>query len=122
MSNKKHRYAGQRPHELTIQERVDRIARTGQISVGDLTANYNIGYRDGKKEGIEWGYDSAYGSMMLALHREFGWGKERLKRLAMATAEVQVECITTEEAFRKIVDETGLSLLQMRDIIDKGGV
>ena len=121
MGNKKHRYAGQRPHELTRQERVARIEQQG-ISMSDLKANYDLGYRKGKEEGIEWGYDSAYGSMMLALHREFGFGAERLKRLAMATASVQVECITTEEAFRKIVDETGVTLPQMKDVINNGGV
>lgn len=121
MGNKKHRYAGQRPHELTMPERAARIIESG-ISMSDLKANYDLGYRKGKEDGIEWGYDSAYGSVMLALHREFGWGKDRLKRLAMAAAKVQVECITTEEAFRKIVEETGVTLLQMKERINSGGV
>lgn len=121
MGNKKHRYAGQRPHELTRQERVARIEQQG-ISMSDLKANYDIGRKDGQKAGFEYGFDSAYGSVMLALHREFGFGAERLKRLAMATAKVQVECLTTIEAFRKLVEETGVTLPQMKDVISSGGV
>ena len=121
MGNKKHRYAGQRPHELTVPERVARIEKKG-VQFSDLKANYDLGYRKGREDGTEYGYDVAYSSVMLALHREFGFGAERLKRLAMAAAEAQVECITTEEAFSKIVEETGLTLLQMKERINSGGV
>lgn len=121
MGNKKHRYAGQRPHELTMQERAARIVKSG-ITMSDLKANYDLGRKDGQKAGFEYGFDSAYGSVMLALHREFGFGAERLKRLAVAAARVQVECLTTMEAFSKLVEETGVTLPQMKDVINNGGV
>lgn len=118
MGNKKHRFAGQRPHELTMKERAERIVKNG-IQMSDLKANYDLGHKQGRKAGFEYGFDSAYGSVMLALHREFGFGAERLKRLAMATAKVQIECITTMEAFRKIVEETGVTLPQMHEVLNE---
>lgn len=121
MAKGKHRYAGPPVRKLTVNERVQQIERNG-ITLNDLKANFDEGYKQGRTHGLEWGYDSAWGSVMLALHREFGFGAERLKRLAMATAQVQIDCITTEEAFRKLVDETGLSLPQFREVIDQGGV
>ncbi len=118
MSNKKHRYAGKRPHELTMAERADRIVRTGEITIKDLRANYERGRADG----IAWGYDAAYGSLMIALHNEFGFGRERLARLAMATADVQINYLTNDEVYRQLVAETGLDLPTMRTYIDNAGL
>lgn len=121
MANKKHRYAGQRLRELKTPDIVDRIQRNG-ITLADLRKNHQLGYEQGKADGLSWGYDAAYGSMMLALHREFGFGRERLSRLAMATAEIQINCTVNREAYEQLVAETGLSLPEMREIVDSGGI
>lgn len=119
--SKNKRYAGTRPHNLNKFEIVDRIQRNG-ITIDDLKANYKFGYEKGKNDGIEWAYDAAYGSIMLALHKEFGFGRDRLSRLAMATAQIQIDCMTNDETFRRLLDEAGIDLPRMRDVIDRGGV
>lgn len=120
MSKNKRRYAGPPVRSYSVQDRVASIQRNG-ITLADLKDNFERGVKAGYQNGLEWGYDSAWGSVMLALHREFGFGRERLARLANATAQVQVECITSQEAFRKIVDETGLTLPEFREVINQGG-
>lgn len=120
MSKNKRRYAGPPIRSYSVQDRVASIQRNG-ITMADLKDNFERGVKAGYQKGLEWGYDSAWGSVMLALHREFGFGRDRLARLANATAEVQIECITSQEAFRKIVDETGLTLPEFREAVDQGG-
>lgn len=120
MSKNKRRYAGPPIRSYSVQDRVASIQRNG-ITMADLKDNFERGVKVGYQNGMEWGYDSAWGSVMLALHREFGFGRDRLARLANATAEVQIECITSQEAFRKIVDETGLTLPEFREVVDQGG-
>lgn len=121
MAKRKHRYAGPTVRSYSVQDRVASIMRNG-ITLTDLKDNFDRGVKQGYKEGLEWGYDSAWGAVMLALHREFGFGRERLIRVANATARAQIECITTQEAFRKIVDETGLTLPEFREVINEGGL
>lgn len=120
MSNKKYHNPGGPLRNPKIADCVARIERNG-ISLADLRHNFELGYKQGKEEGIAWGYDAAYGSLMIALHRVYGFGRDRLSRLAMATAEVQIECMSNDEAYRKLVAETGLSLLEMREIVENGG-
>ena len=120
MSKNKRRYAGPPIRSYSVQDRVASIQRNG-ITMADLKDNFERGVKVGYQSGMEWGYDSAWGAVMLALHREFGFGRDRLARLANATAEVQIECITSQEAFRKIVDETGLTLPEFREVVDQGG-
>lgn len=121
MAKNKRRYAGPPVRPYSVQDRVNSIMRNG-ITLADLKDNFERGKKIGYNEGLQWGYDSAWGAVMLALHREFGFGRERLARLANATADVQIECITSQEAFRKIVDETGLTLPEFREAVDAGGV
>lgn len=121
MSKNKRRYAGPPIRSYSVQDRVASIQRNG-ITMADLKDNFERGVKAGYQNGMEWGYDAAWGSVMLALHREFGFGRDRLARLANATARVQIECITTQEAFRAIVDETGLTLPEFREAINEGGL
>ena len=71
-----------------------------------------------------WGVDAEdlQVSMMLALKREFGFGHDRLGRVAMAAAAIQVEYLTTDEMYEQLKKECGVELPRMRDIIDGGGV
>lgn len=123
MKHRKHRYAGPMvPHNLSPQERAERIIKNGEIKVADLKANFDLGYEKGKADGIAWGYDAAYGSVMVALHREFGFGHDRLARVAMAAADVQINCTTNSEAYYQLVAETGLDLPTMRAYVDSAGL
>ena len=118
--NKKYCNPGGPLRNLSTKERVDRICRNG-ITLNDLKHNFELGFEKGKAEGIAWGYDAAYGSLMIALHREFGFGRERLSRLAMATADVQINCLSNRKAYEQLVAETGLTLPEMREIVENGG-
>ena len=121
MAKNKRRYAGPPVRSYSVQDRVASIQRNG-ITLADMKDNFDRGVKQGYQQGLEWGYDSAWGAVMLALHREFGFGRERLIRLANATSKVQVECITTQDAFRALVDETGLKLPEFREVVNEGGV
>lgn len=117
----KHRYAGVRPHKLSNQEVIARIQRNG-ITAKDLEREYDRGYLAGNAAGVEWGYDSSIGAVMLALHRVFGFGQKRLARLANAVAEIQIEYCTTEDTFRAVLDESGIDYPRMKDIVKNGGI
>ena len=120
MSNKKYRNPGGPIRNPTKQERVDRILK-GEITMSDLKYNWELGYRQGKAEGMAYGYDSVYGPMIIALHREFGFGKQRLERLADVIADVQVEFNTNDEAYQQMIEETGVNVPRMREIVEKAG-
>lgn len=117
---KKYRNPGGPLRNLSTKERVDRICQNG-ITIADLKHNFELGFEKGKAEGIAWGYDAAYGSLMVALHNLYGFGKVRLGRVAMAAADVQINCMTNREAYEKLVAETGLTLPEMREIVENGG-
>ena len=91
-------------------------------SLEELQASMQALIEQGKKEGQSWAFDAAYGSVMLALKREFGFGHDRLGRVAMAAAAIQVEYLTTDEMYEQLKKECGVELPRMRDIIDGGGV
>lgn len=110
MGNKKHRYAGPRPHALTGKEIVDRICRNG-ITLNDLQAYYKRGFR----EGMEHGYENAYAPILLAMHELYGFGHDRLMRIAVRAAEIQVEHTTTDETYEALMVRAGLSLPRIRD-------
>lgn len=114
MSKKKHRYAGQRPHNPTRQELVDRIARNG-ITEADLKTWYNQGYKDGHKYGLEYGYESAYAPLLIALRRLYRFGAKRLIDVARAAADVQVEHLTNEDVYKEL-DKIGVTLPRVRDV------
>lgn len=121
MSKAKRRNPGPPVRQLTRQEYIDRIEQNG-ITLKELEKNWHLGYEQGKKEGVDWAFDTAYGSVMLALKREFGFGHDRLGRVAMAAAAIQVEYLTTDEMYEQLKKECGVELPRMRDIIDGGGV
>lgn len=121
MSNKKHRHPGGPLKNPKIMDYINRMERNG-ITLEDLKKNYELGYDAGKKDGEGWAYDVAYGSVMLALRREFGFGHDRIGRVAMAAAAIQLEYLATDEMYERLKQECGVELPRMRDIIDGGGV
>lgn len=121
MAKGRRRNPGPPVRRLTRQEYIDRIEQNG-ITLKELEKNWHLGYEQGKKEGQSWAFDAAYGSVMLALKREFGFGHDRLGRVAMAAAAIQVEYLTTDEMYEQLKKECGVELPRMRDIIDGGGV
>lgn len=115
----KKRYAGNRPHRLSDMEIRQRIQRNG-ITEADLRAMYQRGFEEGQKNGLAWGYDSSIGAIMLALHEEFGFGHDRLARLANKTSEMQVKYCTTQETFEELLANTGIEYPRLKNIIIGG--
>lgn len=114
MGNKKHRYAGPRPRTMTNAEIVDRICRNG-ITLKDLQAYYDRGIREGREEGMAYGYENAYAPLLLAIHELYGFGRDRLMKIAARAAEIQVEHATTDETYEALMDRAGLNLPRIRD-------
>jgi hypothetical protein len=119
VSNKKHRYAGQRPRVLSQQDIIDRICRNG-ITEKDLEAYYKRGVREGREMGLEYGYESAYAPLMLALHRLYGFGQSRLMRVAEMAAEIQIEHLTNEDTYKEL-EKLDVYLPRVRDTLPKEG-
>lgn len=115
---KKHKHPGGPIRNPTMQERVERIHQNG-ITMSDLKYNYDLGYKKGQADGMAFAYDSVYGPMMIALHRVFGFGKQRLERLADAIADVQIKYETNDAAYQQLLKETGMTVIQMREIVEK---
>ena len=121
MAKGKHKHAGGPVRNMSREDYIKRIERNG-ITAADMEKNYKLGYDRGYTEGVDWAYDAAYGSLIMALRREFGFGHDRIGRLAMAAAEIQVEYMTNEELFDQLKKECGVDLVRMRDVTAGGGV
>lgn len=119
MAKRKHRYAGQRPHHPTQQELIDRIYRNG-VTEADLKTWYKKGYKEGYEYGLEYGYESAYAPLLLALHREYGFGKIRLMRIAEVAADIQIEHLTNEDTYKEL-EKLDVYLPRVRDTLPKEG-
>lgn len=115
MPRSNHRYAGIRPHKLTKNEVVDRIMRNG-ITQKDLEYSYNEGREKGFSDGVAAGMDSVYACILIALHREFGFGKERLTRLVHTVTQIQIEEISSYDALQTLAAETGVPLPMLSEL------
>lgn len=118
MSKRKYKNPGGPVRKLSQNDVVDRIQRNG-ITVKDLEYSYKEGYDTGKKEGVAVGMDSVYGSILIALHREFGFGAERLTRLVRAVTDIQIEEISSYSALETLMAETGVSLPMLQKLRDE---
>lgn len=117
MAKGKRRNPGPPVRRLTQDEYISRIERNG-ITRSDLKKSYEDGYQ----AGAGWAYDAAYGSVIMALRREFGFGHDRISRVAMAAAAVQIEYMTNDEMYDQLKKECGVDLPRMRDVTAGGGV
>lgn len=117
----KHRYAGALRPQMTNKERVARIERNG-ITAADLQHSYEEGYKRGQSEGIAWGMDCLLGSLLLALHRRYGFGKGRLCDVVNDAARIQIAEFSNRDILDGLVEETGLRLTEYREMIDEGGL
>lgn len=119
MAKRKHRYAGPNaPRDLSPTERAQRILTTGNITITDLKKYYEMGRQDG----LAWGYDSVLAPMLIALHREFGFGAGRIGRLMEAVSTAQIEFSTNDETYQQVAAETGVSIESMREYLDRAGL
>lgn len=121
MGKYKHRYAGANRPSMTRQERIDALYRNG-ITARDLQRSFDEGFERGRSEGVTWGMDCLLGSLLLALHRQYGFGASRLSNVVMTAAQIQIEELTNRDVLDRLVEETGLALTEYREMIDEGGV
>jgi hypothetical protein len=94
---------------LTKEQQIARLHKNG-ITVQDLEKNYNIGYEEGIRMGIQRTFRSCYAAFILAMRKQHRFGRRRCKRiLKLADWEV-VNALTTDELIDEVFNQIGLHI------------
>ncbi len=94
---------------MTPEQRSAAWSKNG-ITTQDLLEEYNKGYADGRKDGIDQVGQTIYAAFCLALKELHGFGKKRCEELLRAVDEKVMYTLTSNEAIQQVWDEMGLRL------------
>ena len=92
---------------MTPEQRAAAWSKNG-ITMQDLLDEYNKGYTDGRKDGIDQVGQTVYAAVCLALKEIHGFGKKRCEDLLRAVDEKVMYSLTSKEAIQQVWDEIGL--------------
>ena len=80
------------------------------ITKADLDREYQRGYKAAQKEMAAFYGTYFFASVAVALHRDFKFGKERIRRVLDAMYEIMTWEITTCDILKRCQDETGIEI------------
>ncbi len=80
------------------------------ITKADLDREYQRGYKAAQKEMAAFYGKYFFASVAIALHRDFKFGKERIRRVLDAMYEIMTWEITTCDILKRCQDETGIEI------------
>ena len=105
----------------TKQQRIDALMQQG-ISPQQLKENYDLGYRNGHRDGYFNGTltmrKTIYAAISLALHELHGFGEERLVRVLKLVDEKMYYCIDNQDLVDELFAKTGLEL-ELSESVDE---
>ena len=103
------------------QQRIDALMQQG-ISPQQLKENYDLGYRNGHRDGYFNGTltmrKTIYAAISLALHELHGFGEERLIRVLKLVDEKLYYCLDCQDLVDELFAKTGLEL-ELSETIDE---
>lgn len=105
-NKKKPRY-----HKETTYEAVQRLLKTGDVTIKDLERNYNIGYRAAMDSMEQYLVPFFYAALACALKKTFKFGEERIIRTISATIQTMNEEISVEDMLERCKRETGIDIV-----------
>lgn len=107
IGKKKNRFC----HE-SLQQRADRIARTGIATAGDLKKEYDLGYQAAIRSSEEYLVPFFFAALSCALKSTYKFGEERILRTVAATIRTMNEEISVQDMLERCKRETGLDILR----------
>lgn len=90
---------------------VDRICRTGEITLKDLENEYNRGMRNATKSCEEYMIPMFFSALACALKHNYKFGDERIVRVFRSIIENINSVITAQEMIDRCKQETGLDII-----------
>lgn len=77
---------------------------------GGYKEGYENGYRQATHDAGRLAYRSIYGAIILSLHEQFGFGKQRLYKVLAGADQRVLEAIHHQELVDEAFEKTGLQL------------
>lgn len=106
--------AWQNPHYMREVIAMRKSERDGWnrngITKANLDREYQRGYKAAQKEMAAFYGKYFFASVAVALHRDFKFGKERIRRVLDAMYEIITWEITTCDILKRCLDETGIEI------------
>lgn len=95
--------------KLPIDQRINAMCKNG-ITPKDVDEAYNKGYKDGVDRATDFCLKDAYAAFVMAAHEQFGFGKERCKRLMYAADEKVATSLASDEAVDEVFKNLGVTI------------
>ena len=103
-NKKKNRYQRMTPEQKSIA-----MIKNG-ITQKDLDEAYNKGYNEGVKRASDYCLKDAYAGFLMAAHEEFGFGRDRCRRLLYAADDRVVNSLSSNESIEEVFKSVGVSI------------
>lgn len=98
-----------RYQRLTPEQKYMAMAKNG-ITQRDLDEAYHKGYQAALSHTTNYCLKDAYAAFLMAAHEEFGFGRERCKRLLRAADNRVVNSLASDEAIDEVFRKLGVAI------------
>lgn len=95
--------------KLPLDQRINAMCRNG-ITPRDVDDAYQKGYKAGVDRVSDFCLKDAYAAFIMAAHEQFGFGKERCRRLLYAADEKVATSLASDEAVEEVFKKIGVTI------------
>ena len=95
--------------KLPLDQRINNMCKNG-ITPKDVDEAYQKGFKDGVDRASDFCLKDAYAAFVMAAHEQFGFGKERCKRLMYAADEKVATSLASDEAVEEVFRNLGVTI------------
>lgn len=95
--------------KLPLDQRINAMCKNG-ITPRDVDDAYQKGYKAGVDRASDFCLKDAYAAFIMAAHEQFGFGKERCRRLLYAADEKVATSLASDEAVEEVFKKIGVTI------------
>lgn len=95
--------------KLPLDQRINAMCKNG-ITPRDVDDAYQKGYKAGVDHASDFCLKDAYAAFIMAAHEQFGFGKERCRRLLYAADEKVATSLASDEAVEEVFKKIGVAI------------
>lgn len=95
--------------KLPLDQRINAMCKNG-ITPRDVDDAYQKGYKAGVDRASDFCLKDAYAAFIMAAHEQFGFGKERCRRLLYAADEKVATSLASDEAVEEVFKKIGVAI------------
>ena len=95
--------------KLPMDQRINAMCKNG-ITPRDVDDAYQKGYKAGVDHASDFCLKDAYAAFIMAAHEQFGFGKERCRRLLYAADEKVATSLASDEAVEEVFKKIGVAI------------